>query len=148
MITLKDSIEVKAPPEKIEDWLRSIDEHYREWHPDHVRWVNLDGALDEGKTFYYEEYLNGRIYKSRCRVTSIIRDGKTVIEFVGLPLMDRILGLRGSFIIEPKNGTCIVTATISLRFGWIISKLFKGMVGAIQTHMKEEGESLKRILEA
>jgi len=147
MITLEDSIEIKASPDRIEDWLRNVDKHYREWHPDHVKWVNLEGTLDEGSTFHYEEYLNGRIYKSKCKVTSITRNQRTVIEFVGLPLLDRILGVGGSFIIEPKEGACVVTAAISLRFGWLISRLFSGTVEAIQIHMKEEGESLKRILE-
>jgi hypothetical protein len=44
MIKLKDSIEVKASPEKVFQWLtqRMKDkESYRAWHPDHVdiRWI-------------------------------------------------------------------------------------------------------------
>lgn len=44
MITLKDSIEVKATPEKVYEWLvaRFKDkESYQAWHPDHVdiRWI-------------------------------------------------------------------------------------------------------------
>lgn len=147
MLTLSDSIEINATPQQIEEWLMNVDKHYAEWHPDHVKWVNLDGKLDEGDTFYYEEYLNGRLYKSKCRVTSISRNQRTEIKFKGLPPLDRILGVGGSFIIEPSGDTCAVTATINLRFGWLISRLAKGTIEAIQTHMKEEGESLKKILE-
>ncbi|RJP30043.1 MAG: SRPBCC family protein [Actinobacteria bacterium] len=148
MLTLKDTVEIGAEPQVIEDWLRNIDLHYREWHPDHIKWVNLDGILDEGKTFYYEEYLGSRILKSKCRITRLQRNGEIVIAFKGLAIHERILGLGGSFVIAPRDESCLVTATISLRFGWLITRLFKGMVEAIQTHMREEGENLKRILES
>jgi hypothetical protein len=39
MIILKDSIEVKAPPEKFFQWLTQrmkYKESYQAWHPDHV----------------------------------------------------------------------------------------------------------------
>ena len=147
MLTLKDSVLIEATPGEVEEWLRNIDKHYREWHPDHVKWVNLDGGLDEGDRFYYEEYLHGRLYKSRCLITRVERNDKAVIEFKGLSVPDRLLGVRGSFVIEPEGDGCVVTATISLRFGRLISTLFKGIAGDLQRHMKEEGESLKRLLE-
>ena len=44
MITLKDSIEIKATPEKVFEWLAQRFESkdkYRAWHADHVdiRWI-------------------------------------------------------------------------------------------------------------
>ena len=81
MLVLNDSVLIKASPDAIEEWLLGIDEHYAEWHPEHVRWVNLDGALGEGKTFYYEEYLHGRLYRSRCRITRLTRGDGAVVEF-------------------------------------------------------------------
>ena len=71
-----------------------------------------------------------------------------MIEFKGLSVPDRLLGVRGSFVIEPGGDGCVVTATISLKFGRLISTLFKGIADDLQRHMKEEGESLKRLLEA
>ena len=53
---------------------------------------------------------------------------------------------KGSFIIESKGDSSIFTATLSFRFGWFLSKLAKNRVEAIRTHMKEEGENLKRLL--
>lgn len=147
MLELEDSIVIDAGQQAIEEWLLNIDEHYPDWHPAHVKWVNLDGPLDEGKTFYYEEYLHGRLYKSRCRITRLERGpGGTVIEFVGLSVLDRLLGIRGSFLVEPLGETCSVTATICLRFGRLTPALAGGIVEDLQTHMKEEGESLKAIL--
>lgn len=110
--------------------------------------MNLDGDLEKGKTFYYEEYLHGRIYKSRCRITRTRRNEGALIEFKGLSILDRILGIRGSFAVEPKGGRSIVTATISLRPGRLIKVFAGGIVEDLKRHMKEEGESLKEILES
>lgn len=148
MLTLKDSILIEASTDAVEEWLLNIDRHYAEWHPDHVRWVNLDGALGEGKTFYYEEFLHGRLYKSKCAITRLARGDGAVVEFKGLSLVDRVLGVGGSFIIEPRGGRSMVTATINLRFGRLVPLLAGGIVRDLERHMKEEGESLKRILES
>ncbi|MFH1150427.1 MAG: SRPBCC family protein [Actinomycetota bacterium] len=145
MVTLRDSIEICVPQERIEAWLLEIDRHYADWHPDHVKWVNLDGELAEGKTFYYEERLKGRMYKSRCRITRLERNGRTYIEFVGLSVPDKILGVSGSFEVVPGETCCTMTAVIRLRFGWLLGKL--GISRAILAHMEEEGKSLKAILE-
>lgn len=147
MITLEDSIEINAAPKEIEEWLLHIDEHYRDWHPDHVKWVNLDGSLDEGKTFYYEEYLHGSLYRSKCLITRVERNGGAVIEFVGMSLLDKLLGVRGSFVVQPRGEGSVATATISLRFGRLIRTLAGGILEDLERHMKEEGQSLKRILE-
>lgn len=148
VLNLKDSIEINVTPEEVEEWLVNIDKHYQSWHPDHVKWVNLDGSLGEGRSFYYEEYLHGRLYKSRCRITRSTRNNGATLEFVGLSVLDRILGVCGSFIVEPKGSGSYVTATISLRFRRLIQLLAGGIVRDLERHMKEEGESLKKILEA
>ncbi len=145
MITLVDSVRIEANPGEVERWLLEIEGHYREWHPEHVKWVNLDGELAEGRRFYYEEYFKGRLYRSRCLITRIERDGSTLIEFKGLSLVDRIGGVSGSFRIEPDGGGCVVTATINLRPGWLARLI--GLAQAIERHMEEEGANLKRLLE-
>jgi hypothetical protein len=53
----------------------------------------------------------------------------------------------GSFIIEPRGESCIFTATLSFRMGWLFSTFAKDRVDAIKRHMREEGEGLKRISE-
>ncbi len=54
---------------------------------------------------------------------------------------------KGSFIIEPKGESCIFTATLSFRFGRILSKLAKSKVETTKKHMREEGENLRKLLE-
>lgn len=147
MITLKDTIEIKTTPDKIAEWLRNVDKHYKDWHPDHVRFVKVTGGLEVGNIFYFEEYLQGKLYKGRYRITKIEENKKRVVEFKGLSFLDRIFGTKGSFIVESMENSCLFTATHSLRFGWLISRLFKGLIKAMEKHMKEEGENLKRLLE-
>jgi hypothetical protein len=144
MITLKDSIEIQATPEKIFEWLRNLDKHYRDWHPDHVQWVNETGGLDEGDIVYYEEYIHGELHKIRSKITETEENKR--IQFKNLFPMS-ILSPKGSFIIESRGESCIFTATLSIRFGWLLSKLAKSRFEAGKKHIKEEGENLKRLLE-
>jgi hypothetical protein len=145
MITLRDSIEIEATPQKILDWLVRFEENYKAWHPDHVECYWLKGKpAEEGSILYVEEYIHGSLHKMRMRITRI-EPAKTIEYKILLPMS--IICPEGSFIIEPKGESCIFTATLSFRFGEMLSKLAKDRVEALKEHMKEEGESLKRLLE-
>lgn len=145
MKVLQDSIEIRAMPEKIFDWLLHLEEHYREWHPDHITcsWVK-GGPGKEGSVLYIEEYVHKDLHKMEFRITKIEPARK--IEY-SILFPTSILCPNGSFIIELKNRSCIFTATLSFRFGGLLSHLFKKRVEALRTHMKEEGENLKKLLE-
>ena len=144
MITLKDSIEITTTPDNIFKWLKNLDKHYKEWHPDHVKWINETGGLDEGDIVYYEEYLHGELHKIRSKIMKVEKNKR--IEFRNLfPIS--IICPKGSFIVDPGEETCIFTATLSFRFGNLFSKLAKSRVEALKKHIREEGENLKRLLE-
>ena len=144
MITLKDSIKIKTTPEKIFDFFVHFEENYLAWHPDHVKCRWLEGEpFEEGSILYIEEYLHGKLHKMKFLGTKVELNRK--IEYK-LLFPTSIICPKGSFIIEPKGKTCIFTATLSFRFGWLFSKLAKNRVGAVKKHMKEEGENLKRLL--
>jgi len=153
VISLKDTIEIKATPEKVFEWLvkRFKDkESYQAWHPDHVdiRWIKGD-PLQEGSIVYAEEYLHGYLHKLKFRITKIVPN--RVIEYRSLfPLS--ILAPGNTFLIEPKGeNDSIFTAMGSLRLPrWLFEKLHKkhkNKIEATEQHMKEEGENLKRALE-
>ena len=44
---LEETIHLDAEPERVVALLESLDEHYRDWHPDHVSFAWLDGARRE-----------------------------------------------------------------------------------------------------
>jgi uncharacterized protein YndB with AHSA1/START domain len=149
MITLTDSIEVEAAPEKVFEWLaqRFKDkEGYQAWHPDHVdvRWIKGE-PLQEGSIICAEEYLHGQLHKLKFVITEIVPNKEIKYKFL-FPWS--IVAPGDKFLIEPKGRRgCIFTATVSFRGGPLFEKLLKDIIEAIKRHMKEEGENLKKALE-
>lgn len=144
MITLRDSIEISARPEQVYEWLTSLDDHYGEWHHDHVRCVYEAGGVEEGGTFCFEEYIHGDLHKIKGRITRL--DENRAIEYRCL-FPASIICPEGSFIIEKSGDHSVFTATLSFRFAWLFSTLAKDRVEAIKVHMREESENLKSLLE-
>ena len=153
-LILTDSIEIKTTPEKVFDFFFHLvdDETYRAWHPDdHValRWIK-GHPWEEGSVVYAEEYIHGKLHKLKSVITKLIPN--RLIEYTPTSRFLRMYFPKNRFTVEPKQGTCIFTAQGTLRVGWIArtfakKRLERGL-SSVQKHMKEEGESLKRILEA
>lgn len=150
MILLQDSVEIKTSPERIFDWFNHLPEHYLVWHPDHVACRFLKGtAFGEGSLLYAEEYLHGKLHHLKFRMIRVVPNRR--LEFQVFP------GFKGSFIIQPLNGTVRFTATLTFgttmplasgMLDWIMRKLLARRLDAMRRHMQEEGENLKRLLEA
>jgi hypothetical protein len=143
--TLSDSIKINVSPEKVYEWFIHIDENYLDWHSDHVKaeWLT-ENKMKVGSKLYTEEYIHGDLHKIKFQCTKIEQNSK--IEFKNLfPLS--LICPKGSFIFEPKGENCLFTATLSFRMGNALSKIAKKRIEAFKTHMKEEGENLKKILE-
>ena len=153
MIHLKDSIEVKASPEKVFEWLiqRLKDKaSYQAWHPDHVdiRWIKGE-PLEEGSVAYAKEYLHGYLHKLKFRIIKIIPNELIEYRFV-FPLS--LIATANKFLIEPKGpDSCMFTAMGTLRIPrWLFVRLHKNhryKIEATEQHIKEEGENLKKAVE-
>lgn len=152
-IVLTDSIEISTTPEKIFDFFLQIvdDESYQAWHPkDHVAFRLIRGKpCQPGSVVYAEEYIHGKLHKLRFLIKEVVPNRK--IEFVPFSRLLRIYFPRNTFLIEPRAGSCVFTASCVLRVGRLIKllarkKLDQGL-SSVSKHMKEEGENLKRILE-
>ncbi len=152
-ITLTDSVEIKTTPEKIFDFLVKLvdDESYHIWHPeDHValRWIK-GKPWEEGSEVYAEEYIHGKLHKLKFIVTKVVPNKE--IEYVPSSRFLRKFFPKNTFSIEPKQETCIFTASGTYRVGWIVRTFAKNKIelrlSSVRKHMKEEGENLKRILE-
>jgi uncharacterized protein YndB with AHSA1/START domain len=142
---LSDSVEIVAPPLEVFEWLLHLDEHYREWHPDHVQWRYLDRTPDlVGSVVEYEERLHGSTHRLRARFTRVVRPGR--IEFKNL-FPASLICPRGSFIVEPKGEGSLFTATLEFRLAGLLERLAGDRTEAMRVHMREEGENLKRLLE-
>lgn len=148
MVSLSDTIEIKASPAKIFDALAQVlssNEAYKKWHKDHVscKWIK-GKALEEGSVLYSEEYLHGKLHRFKARLTKIEPNRKVSYRFL-FPIA--ILCPKGSFVIEPKGKNSIFTATLSFNLGRLLSKIVPNSFEAVQQHLKEEGENLKTLLE-
>ncbi len=139
---LTDSVEIKAASEKILDFLTHLDKNYTAWHPDHVACYWIEGeSMKKGSVLCAEEYLHGKLHKMKFRIS---KSEPTVLEYdILFPVS--LICPKGSFLIEPRGGTCLFTATLSFRPGMF--SLFRGRAEALKIHMKEEGENLKTLLE-
>ncbi|MFB0515090.1 MAG: SRPBCC family protein [Candidatus Neomarinimicrobiota bacterium] len=149
MIVLRDTVEIKASPEQVFDWLVHLDEHYLAWHPDHVRCRCIKGRMQEaGSVVHVEEYLHGRLHQMKLRTTAI--EPNQHIDYRVAP------GLRGSFDIEPEENHILFTAELGFgtRFpilspllDWMLFRLLPRQIAALREHMAEEGANLKHLLE-
>lgn len=153
-VTLTDSIEIKTAPERIFEFFAGIvdDESYKAWHEaDHLGFQWLKGEpWREGSVMRADEYLHGKLHRLKFKVTQV-EPGRR-IEYAPTSRLMRIFCPRNEFIMEPKGDRCLFTATVTVRIGRIGKVFFKkaidGGLASVRRHMREEGENLKRILEA
>jgi hypothetical protein len=148
MTMLIDSIEINVSPDKAYSYLLRIfssQEDYINWHKDHItcKWIK-GKPFEVGSILYCEETLHGASHSMKMLCTTNIIGER--IEYKLLFPMS-IICPKGSFIIETKEKSCIFTATLSIRFGWLFQAFAKNRIKALIVHMKEEGENLKKILE-
>lgn len=148
MIRLRDSILIDVPPERVWAWLVELPAHYRAWHPAHVTCRYERGtSLEVGAVLYVEEELHGRRHRLCLQATEVIP---------GRVMRYRSRGFRGAFLLEPVTGGTRFTA--ELDFGIrtpgigsaldaIMRRVLAGRLAAFRTHMRQEGENLKRVLE-
>lgn len=146
MHELRDSIDIDAPPERVWDWLAELADHYTDWHPAHVSAEWERGAPNQvGSVLRVVEDLGGHREELRFELTAVEPHHRLEYRLLGPIAM---LLPRGAFTIAPTDGGARFVATISYRFGWLTERLFRKRTATLRAHMREEGESLKRILES
>ncbi len=154
MITLKDSIEINASADKVFNQLvenLSNRESYKLWHPEHVdlRWIKGE-PVREGSILYAEEYLDGNLHKLKYRITKIVPN-KLIAYSPLFPLS--IIATGNSFrIVSKGENRCVFSSEGHIRFPlWLfkmVHKSHEGKLIASEKHMKEEGENIKKAVEA
>lgn len=143
---LRDSIWIRTTPEQVYQFFERMDEHYVQWHPDHLlfRWVEGRG-VERGVVFYFEELIGGKLMKKRVHFTRLARNRHVEFTFT-----NRLLALivpRLFFHFEPEGDGTRFDAEIQIRTGPIGAWLNRREFNAVRQHMREEGENLKRLLE-
>lgn len=143
----EDSVFIAAPPKQVYAFFENMQANYLRWHPEHVAFEWRKGqGLEEGNVFYFEEEIAGELLKKKTRFTRIVPH--RYIEFEMVNLFYRWFIPKMTFIFEPVDGGCRFTGQVFLRgIGPLGKWLHRKEFAAVQQHMKEEGENLKRIIE-
>ena len=143
---LVDTVEINAPPGNLWVWLADLAVHYTEWHPDHVSAEWIKGEPNQvGSQLKAVEQLTG--HREELVFEMVDVDPPRRMEY-------RILGPHGlllpsgSFEISEGDGGSVFRASINYRFGRLTRSLFRSRMEAMRVHMREEGEQLRRIIEA
>ncbi|MFW5911227.1 MAG: SRPBCC family protein [Halolamina sp.] len=143
---LQATTAIDAPPEDVYRFFEEMEQHYGRWHPDHVtfRWVEGDG-LEAGAVASFEERIAGKLQQKTVKFVAVTPD--RYLAFRPTSRMVRLLMPEISFTIEPRSDGCELTQRIKVRTGPIGARLNKREFDAVRTHMREEGENMKRFLE-
>jgi hypothetical protein len=146
VVVLRDSITVDAQPHNVFQLFNEMETLYVSWHPDHVRfrWVSGRG-VKEGNTFYFEEYIAGKLLRKTVVFTRVIPNRH--IEFAPTFWLMRLFLPRMVFLIEPTDHGCRFTAEIHLRMGPLAQHLQRKELAAIREHMRVEGENIQRLIQ-
>jgi uncharacterized protein YndB with AHSA1/START domain len=142
---MRDSVDLRAEPERVWQWLTGLAEHYTAWHPAHRDAVWERGQPNQvGSVLRVVEDLGGHREVLRFELTSVEPPHRYEYRFRG-PIS--LLLPRGAFTVVPRDGGSRFVAGISYRFGWLTEHLFSRRSAQLRAHMHEEGENLRRILD-
>ncbi len=145
---LIDKIKISAPPEKVYETLIFFfrnSGNYKLWHKDHVSCYWEKGKdFSPGSVMIAEEYLHGTVHKLGFKIINnepnSCLDYKTLFPF-------SIICSGGSFKMMPAGTETELVAQLNLRYGFLLKILFKKNITSLSIHMKEEGISIKEIIE-
>jgi uncharacterized protein YndB with AHSA1/START domain len=141
--SLADTVVVDAPASRVWGWLLDLADHYRAWHPDHLRAEWVEGEPNHiGSVLLAAERLHGRPHAVRARITELRPNERLAYRFLWPA---SLLARGGAFLLVPEDGRTRFTAAIEFR--WFAALLSRRRA-ALRRHLREEGESLKRQVEA
>lgn len=157
MITISDTVTVKAGREHVARWLCNMEANYLKWHPQahhSFRVLPPDTDLREGAIARAEETLGRRKLRFKFEITRV-EDDRYLAWRATYPY--RWGNLKGAFKLESVDShTTDLTAITSYGWkipgiapalDWLIDRLFLSRA-VVAAHMREEGERLKNAVEA
>jgi hypothetical protein len=145
-IVLKDTIEINTTPDRIWEFWVNMDRNYKSWHPqDHIlfRWTR-GKPMEEGSIIYAEETVGGKLLKGKVTCMDVVPKRKFALV---LPF-PRSLFVKYEYLIEPRGAKTAFTAFTYLKYPGFARRRIELAVEVGRKHVREEGENLKKILEA
>jgi hypothetical protein len=151
MIRLVDRADRPVSPEEVWAWFADLDEHYQDWHPEHLAWRTLGGPpLTDGTVCFADEWIGTFRLAGRFRIHHAKPPRSFRWDFLG-PYA--LVGAGGAFTFEPTSSGCQMVAEV--HFGWslpLLGPLLDALLtrllplGDLRRHMAEEGTNLARLL--
>jgi len=125
----------------------NLETNYKAWHPEsHVLFRLLKGNQHEkGSIVYAEEILGGKVRKIKMLCTNVEKFRKVEYKTF-FPLS--IFHPKSAYVFEPKGQRCVFTAINRFKIPKLFKKKVESLVKETETHIKEEGINLKKILES
>jgi len=147
MHCIEDSVHLDASQARVWKWLVHLVDGYADWHPSHVSAEWIVGPPNRvGSVMRAVERLGDREEDLIFELTEIdppSHFGYRIGRSIGLLLP------RGSFDVQSDDaGGCWFTARIWYRFGRLTEKVLGERLSILRSHLEEEGENLKRLVEA
>jgi uncharacterized protein YndB with AHSA1/START domain len=149
-MTLVHEVDISTSPDKIWDFLISIEKNYSAWHPkDHIlfQWTNGE-PFEAGATFYAEQYMMGEKVKYNGKIAESIPGEKITMTF-SFPLS--IITEKIEMIVENKGTYSTFKHITYMKFKFLSRTIFKKqnirMLNDMDAHITTEGGNMKRILE-
>lgn len=142
----KLSVEIKASPEAVFNYLVDYAKHYKEVSEDHIeRVVTIkDPDLDHPDvSFYFKQRspITGRVQKVRGKVTKVQLNKRVETKFL---FPTSVFLSRVVNTLETQGDVTVYTTYLYFTF---LSRLFKNSVHKVTLHIYEEMENTKRSLE-
>jgi len=124
-----------------------MESNYTRWHPDHIcfEWRKGPGVA-RGNVFYFEETITGEHQKKEVAFTDVIPD--RYLEFAPTNGFFRLFLPRISFEMKQIGSKTELVAQVVIRMGPIAAWFHKQQIALVRQHMCEEGENLKKLVEA
>jgi hypothetical protein len=145
-VLLAESVELRAPPERVHQFFAQMAENYRRWHPDHISFEWLDGGrLEPGMRFRFAERIGGKLMTKAVRFTRI---EPGLIEFTPTSWLLRLFLPSIRFVIEGAGERTRVRQEIHLRIGPLAARLNRREIEAVRRHMRDEGLNMKQLVES
>jgi hypothetical protein len=148
MRELVDRITIDCTPNKVYNTLVFFfqnSENYKLWHNDHIscHWKKGNN-FSPGSILIAEEYLHGFALRLGFKILNSEPD----IGFDYKVLFpSSLICSGGSFRMIPAGTKTELVARLNFRFDFILNILFKKIIDSLRIHMKEEGISIKGLIE-
>ena len=152
------SVEIKAKPETVYNYIGDYSGHFKEVSPNHLERVivvkNLrikDGYLDNPRVFWHFKQISpvtGKVQKLRARLLRLEPNKRIYYKFLfpysfALPRVENTLEQKGDLTVYTTN------LTIGRLLSWLAghSKKTAGMIELMVNHIQEEMNNTKKMLE-